>query len=116
MRSKSSLRDSNPAIEWRLARKELQIIRDAGIDQRLKKLDGVGHVDVIIAGAERDEHASLQICRRSCDRCRLVSGFILRGQAEIALGVDRIVVAKIGHGSDCNASLEAIGVGHGIEG
>ena len=42
------------------AREELQVVGDAGVDEWLDELDGVGHVDVVVAGALGDEETAFE--------------------------------------------------------
>ena len=43
-----------------LAREELQVVGDASVDEGLDELDGVGHVDVVVAGALGDEEMAFE--------------------------------------------------------
>ena len=98
------------------ARVNLQIVGNAGLDQFLGVLNRVFEVYVVIARAMRDEQAPFQICRGAGDGKVFVAGCEFAGQAEVSLGVDRVVVMPVSDGSDGDAGAEAIGVRECVEG
>ncbi len=99
-----------------LAREELQVIGNAGVDEWLEELDGVGEVDVVVAGALGDEEAAFEVGGVGDGGVGGVDGSVGGGKAEVALGVGGVVVAPVGDGSYGDAGTDAVGMGHGVQG
>ena len=98
------------------ARVELEIVGYLRFDEFLDVLDGVLHVDVVVAGAVDEEQAAVEFGGGVDDGEVLVAFGEVGGQAHVALGVDRVVVAPVGDGCDGDAGAEAVRVAEGVEG
>src|ERR1700677_3241331 len=98
-----------------LAGEELQVVGDASVDEGLDELDGVGHVNVVVAGALGDEDAAFEFGGVGDRGVGSVGVGVIRRQAKESFGVDGVVVAPVGDGGNGYAGTDAVGVGHGIE-
>ena len=99
----------------RLSRIDEQAVLLAGTNELIHHLHGVLHVHVVIAGAMRDRHYSMQVFRAVDRRALLISLGILFGQPHVAFRVDGVVILPIGDGCNRESGFDAVRVSHGIE-
>src|SRR6185312_9021853 len=99
-----------------LARKDVVVVGNVGIDELLNVLDSVRKVYVVVAGPVENGNVAVEIFRGIGNGVIAIDIGILRGQPQITLGIDRVVIAEIGDGSNGAPYQEAVGVAERIKG
>ena len=99
----------------RLAREDLQVVRLSGLDQLLNVLDRVLNVYIVVSSAMAQQQPPLQMGGGVDHRKVAIAVGEILGQAHVALGIDGVVVAPIGHRRHGHAGAKTIGVRERIE-